>query len=107
MSTIACSGLTTNEAAFIEEARQRGQSYIEQPYELYSEENHAAWRKLYSRIGEKWARYANQQFLGGIASLCFNPERVPNLHDVNRFLNPLTGFRARAVSGYVPAFSFF
>src|SRR4051812_40715301 len=107
MTSVTCCGLTTNEAAFIEDARERGQSYIEQPYELYSEENHAAWGKLYARMGNKWQRYANPQFLRGIASLCFDPQRVPNLQDVNRFLNPLTGFRARAVSGYVPAFAFF
>ena len=42
-------GLTTSESPFIEEAVGRGQLYIHQPYELYSEENHEAWRKLYSR----------------------------------------------------------
>ena len=29
------------------------------------------------------------------------------MEDVNRFLCPLTGFRAKAVSGYIPAFQFF
>ena len=38
-------GLTTNDAPFIEEARNRGEIYIHQPYELYSEENHEAWRQ--------------------------------------------------------------
>ncbi len=33
--------------------------------------------------------------------------RVPRLEDVNRFLSPLTGFQAKPVSGYVPAFLFF
>jgi phenylalanine-4-hydroxylase len=102
-----CEGLTTTEAVFIEEARGQGQLYIHQPYELYSAENHAAWHSLYSRMKPKWQRYANQHFLRGIASLCFNPDRVPRLDDVNRFLNPLTGFRAKAVSGYVPSFVFF
>jgi phenylalanine-4-hydroxylase len=102
-----CDGLTTSEAAFIEEARERGQLYIHQPYELYSVENHAAWRSLYSRMKPKWQLYANQHFLRGIASLCFSPDSVPKLDDVNRFLNPLTGFRAKAVSGYVPSFMFF
>lgn len=102
-----CEGLTTTEAAFIEEARGQGQLYIHQPYELYSAENHAAWRSLYSRMKPKWQRYANQHFLRGIASLCFNPDYVPKLDEVNRFLNPLTGFRAKAVSGYVPSFVFF
>jgi phenylalanine-4-hydroxylase len=102
-----CEGLTTTEAAFIEEARGQGQLYIHQPYELYSAENHAAWRSLYSRMKPKWQRYANQHFLRGIDSLCFHPDYVPKLDDVNRFLNPLTGFRAKAVSGYVPSFVFF
>ena len=39
--------------------------------------------------------------------LCLNPDRVPRLQDVNRFLCPLTGFQAKAVSGYIPAFLFF
>jgi phenylalanine-4-hydroxylase len=32
---------------------------------------------------------------------------VPRLDEVNRFLAPRTGFRARAVSGYIPAAQFF
>jgi phenylalanine-4-hydroxylase len=43
-------GLTTTKAPFIEVARSRGELYIEQPYELYSEENHEAWRRLYTRV---------------------------------------------------------
>jgi phenylalanine-4-hydroxylase len=107
MSTVLTAGLTTSESPFIEQAREHRELYIHQPYELYSEENHTAWRNLYARMGSRWRKYANAQFQRGIASLCFNPERVPRLEDVNRFLNPLTGFRARAVSGYVPSFVFF
>ena len=52
MSRIASppAGLTTAEAPFIEEARSQGDLYIQQPYELYSEENHEAWRRLHSRM---------------------------------------------------------
>ena len=107
MATVLASGLTTSEAPFIEAARERRELYIHQPYELYSPENHAAWRTLFSRMCTRWQKYANEHFLRGIASLCFHPERVPRLEDVNRFLNPLTGFRAKAVSGYVPSFVFF
>lgn len=101
------SGLTTNEAPYIERARNDGILYIEQPYELYSEENHAAWRALYARMSPRWERYANEHFLRGIANLCLDPERVPRLSDVNKFLDPLTGFKAKAVAGYVPAYLFF
>jgi Phenylalanine-4-hydroxylase len=81
--------------------------YIDQPYELYSEANHEAWRRLYARMQPDWERYANDAFLRGIRALCFNPDRIPRLADVNRFLCPLTGFQAKAVSGYIPAFLFF
>ena len=107
MATVLSTGLTTSEAPFIEDARAHHRLYIHQPYELYSEENHAAWRTLFSRMRERWLRYANQHFLRGIASLCLDPQHVPRLEDVNRFLNPLTGFRAKPVSGYVPSFVFF
>src|SRR5271170_344559 len=102
-----CSSMTTNESPFIEQAKSAGQLYIEQPYDLYSEENHQAWRKLYARLLPRWDRYANENFLKGIHSLCLNPDRIPHLEDVNRLLKPLTGFQAKAVSGYVPAFVFF
>ena len=100
-------GLTTADSPFIEQAQRRGQLYIEQPYDLYSEENHQAWRKLYARMLPHWDRYANEHFLKGIHSLCLDPDRIPRLTDVNRFLSPLTGFQAKAVSGYVPSFVFF
>ncbi|HZO90369.1 MAG TPA: phenylalanine 4-monooxygenase [Chthonomonadaceae bacterium] len=105
--TAAPAGLTTTKAPFIEEARSHGQLYIHQPYELYSEENHEAWRRLYARMEDHWQKYANEHFLRGISCLCLDPQRVPRLEDVNRFLSPLTGFKAKAVSGYVPAFIFF
>ncbi|HZP82135.1 MAG TPA: phenylalanine 4-monooxygenase [Chthonomonadaceae bacterium] len=105
--TAAPIGLTTTKAPFIEEARHSGLMYIHQPYELYSEENHEAWRRLYARMEERWQKYANPHFLRGISSLCLDPQRVPRLEDVNQFLCPLTGFKAKAVSGYVPAFAFF
>ena len=106
-SAALIAGLTTGDSPFIEQAKRAGQLFIEQPYELYLEENHQAWRKLYARMLPCWDRYANEHFLQGIRSLCLDPERIPHLEDVNRFLSPLTGFQATAVSGYVPSFVFF
>jgi phenylalanine-4-hydroxylase len=106
-SVVEPAGLTTNQAPFIDAAQQRGEIYIHQPYELYSEENHEAWRRLFARMAPRWGRYANPHFLKGIDSLCLDPLRVPKLDDVNRFLKSLTGFQAKAVSGYIPSFLFF
>lgn len=103
----AGSGLTTSRAPFISEAQRKGELYITQPYELYSEANHSVWQELYHRCLPRWERYANSRFLQGIHALCLDPQRIPKLADVNRFLCPLTGFRTKAVSGYVPAFLFF
>src|SRR5713226_7261645 len=99
--------LTTGEAPFVKAAQSRGELYIRQPYELYSEENHQAWRRLYGRMLPRWERYANEHFRQGIDSLCLDSQRIPKLENVNQFLKPLTGFEAKAVSGYIPAFLFF
>src|SRR5215471_15683914 len=105
--TLAAMGLTTGHAPFVEEARTRGELYITQPYELYSQENHETWRKLYERIRPRWERYANDWFLHGVEALHLPADRVPRLEEINRRLKPLTGFQARPVSGYVPGFLFF
>lgn len=105
--TLIAAGLTTGHAPFVEEARNRGDLYIHQPYELYSEENHDAWRRLFARIQPRWERYANDHFLHGVEALNLPSDRVPRLEDVNQRLRPLTGFQARPVSGYVPGFLFF
>jgi phenylalanine-4-hydroxylase len=88
-------------------ANPAAEFYVTQHWDLYTEQNHEAWRKLYRRMIPSWRRYANEHFLKGLDSLCLDPERVPRIDDVNRFLSPLTGFQARPVSGYVPAFVFF
>ena len=100
-------GLTTGNAPFVEEARHRGDLYITQAYELYSEENQESWRKLYARIRPRWERYGNDYFLRGIEALHLPTDGIPRLSEINQFLKPLTGFQARPVSGYVPGFLFF
>src|SRR5262249_30243786 len=106
-STAAVPGLTTGHAPFVEEARHRGELYISQPYDQYSQENHESWRGLFARIQRRWERYATHWFLHGIDVLDLSHDRLPLLADGNRRLAPLTGFQARPVSGYVPGFLFF
>jgi len=100
-------GLTTNKAPFITEARAQGEIYVRQPYELYSTENQDTWRRLFARIKPMWQKYANPKFLQGVDNLALDPNAVPKLEDINKFLAPLSGFSAKAVNGYVPAFVFF
>lgn len=100
-------GLTTTKSPYIEKAQHDGKRFIHQPYELYSEENHKAWASLYERIQNPWHQYANPKFLEGVSKLNIDPNRVPRIEDINNFLKPLTGFSAKPVSGYIPAFIFF
>jgi phenylalanine-4-hydroxylase len=101
------SGLTTTRSPFIEEARAGGRIYIHQPYELYSAENHETWGRLLDRMQDRWRRYASRRHLEGLARLRLSAGQIPRLEDVTRFMRPLTGFEARAVSGYVPSYVFF
>jgi phenylalanine-4-hydroxylase len=107
MSAVAPVGLTTTQAPFIEQAQARGEVYIRQPYELYSDANQETWRRLYARIRPRWEQYAHPRFLDGVHNLALNPDRIPRLEEINHFLQPLSNFTARAVSGYVPAYVFF
>src|ERR1022692_5100097 len=100
-------GLTTGHAPFVEQARARGELYISQAYDLYSQEHHEVWQHLFARIRPKWERYANPNFLRGVAALDLPNDHIPRLSEINRRLEPLTGFQAKAVSGYVPGFLFF
>ena len=100
-------GLTTTKAPFIETASQQGKLFIHQPYELYNPDNQKAWTMLYHLLLPKWEKYANEKFLQGIHTLALQPHAIPKLEDVNKFLEPLTGFQAKAVSGYVPTYLFF
>ena len=104
---ISAPGLTTGHAPFVEEARHRGELYITQAYDLYTEENHEAWRQLYRRIRPRWEQYANDHFLRGIEALDLPSDYIPRLSEINKRLQPLTGFQAKPVSGYVPGFLFF
>jgi phenylalanine-4-hydroxylase len=106
-TTLSASGLTTGHAPFVEQARDRGELYISQPYDQYSEVNHESWRHLFTRMQPRWERYANPYFLHGIDALNLPHDRVPDLAGVNARLQPLTGFQAVPVSGYVPGFLFF
>lgn len=103
----AIGDLTTTKAHFIESAQDRGDLFIEQPYELYSDDNQETWRRLYSRMEPRWKEYAHPRFRQGVENLALDPHRVPRLEDINQYLAPLSGFHAKAVAGYVPAYLFF
>jgi len=52
----------TSRAPFIEEARSHGELFIEQPYDLYTEENHEGVAAAVRANGSALERYANEHF---------------------------------------------
>jgi phenylalanine-4-hydroxylase len=81
--------------------------FITQDYNVYTEENHQAWAALCERRMAAVPGTACEAFLRGLELLDLDLKRVPRLSDINDRLSPLTGFRAVAVPGYVPARDFF
>lgn len=104
---MAIPDLTTTRAPLVEQAALDGKLFIEQPYEHYSETNQDTWRRLYAALEPKWQKYAHPRFLQGVELLALKPDRIPRLHEVNRFLEPLSAFESKGVCGYIPAYLFF
>lgn len=81
--------------------------FIPQHYERYTPENHEVWRKLFeNRIGSL-RRQASNVFLAGFDAFGLKPDAMPRLEDVNEVLARTTGWKSRAVPGYLPAKAFF
>ena len=102
-ATVPAAASRRRKAPFIEQAQANGELYIHQPYELYSDENHDTWRRLYARMEARWRRYANPRFLRGRRQPVPRPEHGPaarGRQPLPRARSPAS--RPRPVSGYVP-----
>lgn len=81
--------------------------YIGQRMEGYSAENHATWRALYAAQWPFLARHASRSWLAGARAIALGPERIPRLDEIGARLARSTGWRSRAVAGYLPPRAFF
>lgn len=79
---------------------------VEQPYETYTEEEHARWRYLYERQSKLLQNYAAQAFIDGLEKLDAGA-RIPRLDDANVVLRRATGWTLVAVPGLIPDDIFF
>ncbi len=78
-----------------------------QDYSAYTPEDHAVWALLYARRMATLRETGSRVFLHGAEAIGLEPDRVPDLVDVNRRLSVRTGWSAVPVSGFLPARSFF
>ncbi len=90
------------------EAAAGWQNYVvPQAWETFSEEDHAVWDLLFARQVELLGSRVVAPFLDGIDLLRLSHPGVPDLEELNRILEPRTGWRTVAVPGLVPDETFF
>jgi phenylalanine-4-hydroxylase len=80
---------------------------ITQDWSTYTSEDHAVWALLYQRRMSALRDTGSQLFLEGAERIGLQPDRVPELADINRRLSAWTGWMAVPVSGFLPAREFF
>ncbi len=78
-----------------------------QEWDRYSTEDHEVWATLYERRIQALRSTGASVFLRGIEDIGLRPDAVPDLNEVNARLSTRTGWRAVAVTGFIPARDFF
>lgn len=79
---------------------------VDQHTVVYSEAEHALWRRLYARQSQMLQTYACREFRDGLA-LMDAADGVPDLDAVNARLEPVSDWRLVAVPGFIPDEQFF
>ncbi len=79
----------------------------QQDYAAYTDEQHAVWQELVSRVMPHIEEHAAQEYLDGYVSIGLLADRIPNLARISDRLRPLTGWCSTPVSGFLPAPAFF
>jgi phenylalanine-4-hydroxylase len=80
---------------------------IAQNWQDYTADNHRAWGILYERRMRELEKNGSRLFLEGATAIGLNREHVPDLRDVNARLARVSGWKAIAVGGFIPAADFF
>ncbi|KAF1063657.1 phenylalanine 4-monooxygenase [Burkholderia gladioli] len=104
MSTVVTAKLQEQFDAGLE---TRADFTIDQPLERYSRVDHAVWAQLYARQTALLEGRAADAFVAGMKRLTLPADRVPSFEEVNRQLEPATGWKIVAVPGLVPGDVFF
>lgn len=80
---------------------------VPQRWEHFTDDDHAVWDLLFARQVELLGTRVIAPFLDGIDLLKLSHPGVPELSELNRILEPRTGWRTVAVPGLVPDDIFF
>ncbi len=80
---------------------------VEQDWGAYTAEQHGLWAELVRRRMPQLRESACREYLDGFELIGLQEDRLPDLLAVSARLEPKTGWRSTAVSGFLPADAFF
>jgi phenylalanine-4-hydroxylase len=78
---------------------------IDQPYNEYTEQDHALWRYVMRQNVRYLGLVAHESYLEGLRKTGISIERIPSMGGMNRILKEI-GWAAVAVDGFVPPSAF-
>lgn len=67
----------------------------------YTDEEHQVWRAIWRALEPAQQKHACAEYLASLAHLSFAPDRIPQLREVNRKVQAISGFRLEPVAGLV------
>lgn len=71
------------------------------PHAPYTEQEHNVWRTIWKALGPAHREHACAEYLGCVEKLNFDTDRIPQLDEVSRKVEALSGFRLEPVAGLV------
>jgi phenylalanine-4-hydroxylase len=80
---------------------------LAQNWSRYTAADHEVWQLLYAKRMRQLESTASDVFLSGAELIGLSESNIPDLADVNRRLDALTGWNAVPVGGFLPAKEFF
>ncbi len=78
---------------------------IDQPYNEYTEQDHAVWRYVMRQNVKYLSRVAHGSYLDGLGKTGISIDRIPHMYGMNRILKEI-GWAAVAVDGFIPPAAF-
>ncbi len=76
------------------------------PTVAYTDEEHGVWRQVRELLDPRHRVSANSEYLECAAAAALDPERIPQLEEVNARIRAISGFRMQPVAGLVTARAF-
>lgn len=71
------------------------------PHAPYTEEEHQVWQTIWTALGPAHREHACAEYLDCLARLDFDRDRIPQLDEISRKVEALSGFRLEPVAGLV------